>query len=77
MITIHVKEISMEGCAVDAGSVNVGNVSVVPAMERIVMGMHVNVLCVSAVPLLMIQEYVLEMAIATVMNVNVNHHGQV
>ena len=45
---IHVKEIRMEGCAVDAESVNVGNVSAAPAMGRIVgpaMGvMPVNVL---------------------------------
>jgi hypothetical protein len=67
----------MEGYAVDAESVNVGNVSAAPAMERIVMVMHVNVLCVSVVLLQMTQEYVLEMDIVTVMNANANHHGQV
>ena len=67
----------MEGCAVDAESANVGNVSAAPATGRIVMAMHVNVLCVSVVPLLMTQGYVPEMDIVTVMNANVNHHGQV
>ena len=67
----------MEDYAVDVEYANVENVSVVAAMGHHVREMHANVRCVSVDPLLRTQEYVPDMDIATVMNVNAIIHGQV